>query len=559
MTSRESEAKLNKPLEAKQTSEEPRPLSPEADQVRKALLANIRHDLRTPINAIIGYSEMLLEDAKGVGQDNIIADLSKIDAAGKHLLEMVNEIFDPAKVEAGEVDIGSEALEAQVRHKLRTPLNAVIGYTEILLEDAKESGREDFVSDLQKISVASRRLFDFLDDIIKISKLETGKLDLTLQTSPKSLDFVREAMATIRSLADSGDSSKHITSGTVLVADDNEMNRDLLARHLKRQGYKVITAENGREALNVMAGTGLDLVLLDIMMPELNGYQVLQIMKADDVLCHIPVIVISALDDIESIVQCINLGATDYLPKPINPVLLQARLNASLATKRMHDMEQAHLKQIQAEQEKSERLLLNILPKPIAERLKQEQGIIADYFPEATVLFADLVGFTAFATERSPANVVQTLNVIFSVFDKLAEDYQLEKIKTIGDGYMVVGGIPLPRGDHAEAAANMALRMQVEIARMNEKALEPLQIRIGINSGPVVAGVIGTKKFAYDLWGDTVNVASRMESHSIAGGILVSDATYLCLRDQYLFQPYGRIDLKGKGEVMTYLLTGLIA
>jgi adenylate cyclase len=555
MTSKEFEAKLNKLSEAEQTFEGLQQPALEVDRVRKALLANIRHDLKTPINAIIGYSEMLLEDARELGYNRIVADLGKIRAAGKRLLRLVNEILDPAKIEAGKVDASLEAFEAHLRHELRTPLNTVVGYTEILLEDARGLGLKDFISDLQKINTAGKQLFNFLEDIIRMSKVETSNLDLTLEPS-NSKDFVREAVATISFISESNDVSKRITSATVLVVDDNEMVRDLLSRHLERQGYRVTTAQNGREALEFLAAQRFDLVLLDIMMPELNGYQVLQRIRADSVLRYIPVIVISALDEMDSVVGCINLGATDYLPKPINPVLLQARVNASLAAKRMHDMEQAHLEQLQVEQEKSEKLLLNILPKPIAERLKQGEGIIADYFPEATVLFADLVGFTAFAVAHSPISVVQRLDTVFSVFDKLAEAHQLEKIKTIGDGYMVVGGIPLPRGDHAEAVANMALDMQIEIARINEKEVEPLQIRIGIHSGPVVAGIIGTKKFAYDLWGDTVNMASRIESGSIPGGILVSYTTYLLLRDQYLLQPYGEIHLKGKGKAMTYVLAG---
>ncbi|MBN1368009.1 MAG: response regulator [Dehalococcoidales bacterium] len=336
--------------------------------------------------------------------------------------------------------------------------------------------------------------------------------------------------------------------------DDNDLNRDLLSRHLEHQGYIVSHAINGREALDRMAGQKFDLVLLDMMMPELNGFQVLQIMKSNEALRHIPVIVISALDEVDAVAHCISLGATDYLPKPFNPILLQARINSSLAVKRIYDMEQNHLKEIQAEQKKSERLLLNILPRPIIERLKEEEGVIADYFAEATVLFADLAGFTSFSTRNSPKSVVRKLNAVFSTFDELVEKNGLEKIKTIGDGYMVAGGIPVPRQDHAEATASLALGIRAEMARINEGDPNPLLVRIGIHSGPVVAGIIGTKKFAYDLWGDTVNTASRLESNGIPGNILVSEKTYFLLRDNYLLRPHGRLNLKGKGEEMTYIL-----
>lgn len=206
------------------------------------------------------------------------------------------------------------------------------------------------------------------------------------------------------------------------------------------------------------------------------------------------------------------------------------------------------------QQEQTERLLLNILPGPIAARLKLEEKTIADSFSEVTVLFADLVEFTQLSEKISPIELVELLNEIFSVFDGLAEEHGLEKIKTIGDAYMVVGGIPMPRTDHAEAVAKMALDMQKAIADFNAEKKQSFRIRIGINTGPVVAGVIGVKKFIYDLWGDAVNTASRMESQGIPGAIQVSATTWELLKDKFTFKERGVIDVKGKGEMTTYLL-----
>ncbi len=209
---------------------------------------------------------------------------------------------------------------------------------------------------------------------------------------------------------------------------------------------------------------------------------------------------------------------------------------------------------IALEQEKSEQLLLNILPSTIASRLKESNKTIADSFTEVTILFADIVGFTKLSSQVSPVKLVELLNQIFSAFDELADKHQLEKIKTIGDAYMVVGGIPEPRADHAEAIAEMALDMQAEIFKINQKSQRNFAIRIGINSGEVVAGVIGKKKFIYDLWGDAVNTASRMESHGIPNTIHVTIDTYNLLADKYLFEERGLIDVKGKGEMQTYIL-----
>ncbi|MDE2291784.1 MAG: adenylate/guanylate cyclase domain-containing protein [Elusimicrobia bacterium] len=208
------------------------------------------------------------------------------------------------------------------------------------------------------------------------------------------------------------------------------------------------------------------------------------------------------------------------------------------------------------EQEKSERLLLNILPKPIAERLKATGGVIADGFAQASVLFSDIVGFTPLSATMSPAELVAVLNKLFSAFDELAEKNGVEKIKTIGDAYMVCAGLPEPADDHARRAAEMALGMAGAVERFNAENKTTLQVRIGINSGPVVAGVIGLKKFVYDLWGDTVNTASRMESHSLAGRIQVTEATYDLLKDGYEFEDRGPIKVKGIGELRTFFLLG---
>lgn len=205
-------------------------------------------------------------------------------------------------------------------------------------------------------------------------------------------------------------------------------------------------------------------------------------------------------------------------------------------------------------QQKSESLLLNILPKPIAEQLKQSTEAIAEHFDEVSILFSDIVGFTPLSARLSPIELVKLLNEMFSKFDKLAEKYQLEKIKTIGDAYMVAAGLPVPRPNHAQAIAEMALDMQEAIQQFSRENNEEFQIRIGINSGPVVAGVIGKKKFIYDLWGDTVNVASRMESSGSPGKIQVTAETYELLKEHYVLEERGKVLVKGKGEMITYWL-----
>ncbi len=343
----------------------------------------------------------------------------------------------------------------------------------------------------------------------------------------------------------------------VLVVDDYRVNRIKLSGLLKQMKYSVSLAENGLEAIEQVKTQKFDVILLDIIMPEMDGYECLTYLKNDTNLRNIPVIIISEIDDIENIARCIQMGAEDYLPKPFNSMLLKARLNACLERKKWYDQEQIYLKQLQTEQEKSEQLLLNILPKSIADRLKKGESVIADKFDEVTVLFADIVGFSHLTEKMTPTKLVALLNSIFSIFDRLIQQHGLEKIKTIGDSYMAAAGVPNPTANTAEAAIGAALEMQKECAQFKSEDGSPLYFRIGIHTGPVMAGIIGERKFSYDMWGDTVNIASRMESHSLKGCIQVSSATYEHSKNKYLFESRGLIEVKGKGKMETYLLKGI--
>ncbi|WP_394847683.1 adenylate/guanylate cyclase domain-containing protein [Pendulispora brunnea] len=265
----------------------------------------------------------------------------------------------------------------------------------------------------------------------------------------------------------------------------------------------------------------------------------------DLVLVHAP-----AMVRISMVLTIVVLGGIGTLVA--HQLELQAR-EAFLQRRTIYEQ----MDQLDFEKERSDALLLNILPAKIAERLKREQGrTIADGFPQVTVLFSDIVGFTKMSERLSPAEVVRRLNAIFSTFDDLADRLGLEKIKTIGDAYMVAGGLPTSKDDHAHAASEMALEMCRYMEEFSRELGEPIQVRIGMHTGPVVAGVIGKKKFIYDVWGDTVNTASRMESHGVEGAIQVTEATYERIKDHYELEERGQIDVKGKGPMRTYWLRG---
>ena len=367
------------------------------------------------------------------------------------------------------------------------------------------------------------------------------------------------------------------TMGSILIVDDSLNNLSLLERILSRKGYKVGLASSGKLALDSVDLTQPDLILLDIMMPAMDGYEVCTRLKSNDRTRGIPIIFLSALVEVSNKVKAFNAGGVDYITKPFEPVEVVARVENQLRLRelelqlteknKMYRREIAFREEAEIEtrlllettkfqKEKIEELLLNILPKPIADRLQDGQNIIADSFSDVSVLFADLVGFTNFASNKTATETVKVLNQIFSQFDQLSLQHGLEKIKTIGDAYMVVGGLPEPQENHAEAIALMALDMQAAVASFNAKNNHSFSLRIGINIGGVVAGVIGLTKFSYDLWGDTVNVAHRMESNGIPGEIQVTAAVYERLKDKFAFKMRGAIEIKGKGEMIVYLLLG---
>jgi adenylate cyclase len=292
------------------------------------------------------------------------------------------------------------------------------------------------------------------------------------------------------------------------------------------------------------------------MMPGINGYDVLKLLKRDPRFRDIPVIMISALSELDSIVRCIEAGADDYLAKPFDPTLLRARVGSSLEKKHMRDREREMVKALRIEKERSEQLLLNILPQAIVTRLNRDETLIADHLSDVTILFADLIGFTALSSKLSARDVVGLLNRLFSEFDRLALSFGVEKIKTVGDSYMLAGGVPEPRRDNAHAVADTALAMLETVKRTNYDLPIPLQMRFGIHSGDVVAGIIGTHKFVYDIWGDAVNIASRMESHGVPNRIQISAATRLHIHEHFQLEPHGCVDIKGKGPMETFILLG---
>jgi class 3 adenylate cyclase len=338
--------------------------------------------------------------------------------------------------------------------------------------------------------------------------------------------------------------------GTILIADDNPVNRLLLGRGLEQQGHTVLFAEHGREALDLLRRQRFDLLLLDVLMPELDGYQVLAELKEDPHLREIPVVMTSSLDELDSVVKCVEMGAEDYLSKPINAVLLNARITASLEKKRLRDQQRE--------------LISKFATREVADDLLTSGFSLGGKHVDATAMFCDIRSFTTIAEAREPAETIELLNDYYTLMmDAIGAEGGIVN-QMVGDGLMSIFGAPVAREDHRRRAV-LAARQMVELIRLfnEERAARDvvqIQIGVGIASGRVVAGYTGTHHRAtYTCVGDTVNVAARLESHTkvLNRPILIDENTRQGLDDGIAVEAQGELQVKGKTQPVKVYAVGV--
>jgi len=509
----------------------------EGEQSSKALWAHLRHELLTPLDAIIGHSGLMLEDADGPNQADFVSKLNMIYSAGHQLLEIINDLLDTNKFLSDDVVFNLASLVANLHNKVHIPLNDVIGYSETLIESAVEQGRIDIIPDLKKIQSSAKYVFSYINEIIDFSKIDAGLKKSDAEDSER-LSLIDSVMISLRGLAQDSAAVTGNESGSILVVDDNGINRDLLSRYLERQGYTVQVAHNGRKALDMIATCAFDLVLLDVTMPGLNGYQVLQHLKYSETLRDIAVIMISGLHEMDSVIRCIELGAEDYLPKPFNPVLLRNRVGDFLEKKRLRNLrgeQQRQLTELNAALEQRNRFIRETfgryLSDEIVDTILEEGGLkIEGEKRRATILMADLRGFTSMS-ERLPAeDVVAMINIYLETMTEIIQKHQGTIDEFIGDGILVIFGAPIMRPDDPLRAVACAVEMQLAMTSVNERnrrsGYPEVALGIGINTGEVVAGNIGSKKRSkYAVVGRPVNLTARIESYTVGGQIFISEST----------------------------------
>ncbi len=360
----------------------------------------------------------------------------------------------------------------------------------------------------------------------------------------------------------------------ILVVDDNRLILALIKGIFENecQDYAIFTAANGQEACDLAYEILPNLIVMDLEMPLMNGLEAMQELKRYEKTSNIPVIIVTATPNLRAAFEA---GAIDFIRKPIDKTELILRVKSTLTifqllkeiteqTEKLEFQSQELEKQkqiLQEEKQKSEKLLLNVLPQEIADQLKNKGAVLPKFYKKASVLFTDFKGFTKISEILSPVEIVKELNFYFEKFDEIIEKHFIEKIKTIGDSYMCAGGIPLRNNSNPFDTVLAGLQMQHFVSEWNDRKKQqnlPIwELRIGIHTGNVISGVIGKKKFAYDIWGDTVNTASRMESAGASGRVNVSKSTYEYIKDFFDCEYRGKIEVKNKGEIEMYFVNGL--
>jgi adenylate cyclase len=370
--------------------------------------------------------------------------------------------------------------------------------------------------------------------------------------------------------------SADILKAKVLVVDDQEANVLLLVRALGGAGYvSVASTSDPRAVCDLHRKNRYDLILLDLQMPVMDGFEVMEGLKEIEKDGYLPVLVITAQPDHK--LRALRAGAKDFVSKPFDLAevltrvhnMLEVRLFAKALAQTVQELEASReliraknvelkklFDEVVAERKVSERLALQVPPDSIAARLQARPDVTADSFADVTVLIADVVGFAQLTPAVPPDRLALILEEIFTLFDGLANERGLKKIKTLGNSYMAASGVPVPSADHAARAAHLSLDMIEALDRFNQRTASKLQVRIGINTGGAVAGVIGRRLFLYDVWGEAVNTASRMESHGVAGRVQVSESTRQRLAEPFLLEERGALEFEGEGELKTWFLAG---
>jgi len=528
-------------------------ISPQHSRKDSARLDLLRQELLAPVLSVEGHAELLNEQ---IGDEDCLADLEKIRTAASQTRQLVDEML-AAETQQCE-DEERDRQRSAFKHDLRNSVGAISGYSEIILEELEDADElsEDARTYLSHQLADSGKLLQMLDTLFQsdhdFGANSGSDLNMDISSVFDSFD---------RSDAESGE----LISGNILVVDDNDSNRNLLAHQLNRQGHRISTASSGREALDMFREEKPDLILLDLFMPDMNGYEVLQEMNKDEALRAVPVIIITGLSDKSAAVKCIEAGAFDLLIKPVNPSLLQARVVACLERKAWHDKEKAY----QLELEKSYTFIRKVFGRYLSDEvvqqiLESDDGMqMGGGKQTVTIMMTDLRGFSILSQQLDPQDCVAMLNNYFGVMTPLIQKYNGVIDEFLGDAILAIFGAPVVSDDHAQQAVACAIEMQRAMVEVNhnnlQKGLPTLEMGVAVNTGEVVVGNIGSEtRLKYGVVGHHVNLTARIESFTVGGQVMASEYTIAHLESEVSIARSLEVEAKGINEPVTiHEITGI--
>jgi adenylate cyclase len=503
---------------------------PDAARLERAALGHMRHELRTPVNGIIGYSEMLLEDAQ---DPELEADLRRIREGGGDLLARIDTLLSADRWKAEAADADPEAFAARAHAALLTPVTTILGYAELLVETCRERGRDELVPDLERIVAAARKVLE------TSAGIAAGTHGAGSSLSVETTALARQVLVRIRPVEPGSLSIEG--EGRILVVDDNAMNRDLLLRQLARSGYMVDTANDGVEALERIADREYDLILLDVLMPRLDGVETLRRIRADERLQDVPVLMLSSLDEVDSALRCIELGAEEYLPKPFQPTLLAARIAANITLRRLRARDRAYSDHLETMNDAVQRLAHAAFPADVATRVLRGESGIVDVAAAATAVACVL---PRAGRPHAPAELVARLHVLVDAIAAVADEHDVETVVMRPYGAVLLVGLPNAAAAHAETAAALALDLLQRVPGC----------AAGLHTGAVTGGVVGADRPHYDVWGEAVETAEALALGAAAGTLVFSPTTQALVRERYALTAGAVTEVPGHGHMRSYLL-----
>jgi adenylate cyclase len=489
-------------------------------RVVEAWLAATRQELMAPAEALVRIAQLWQQALPPDAPPKLVEAAHHVAQRSQQLLDLIPNFIHPRQPLSPEE-------ERSRRHDLRGHAAYVIGMAHLWRKQLGRHGLDRFDSMLERLEEAANHIVAVLDRLVSFQRSTPGNHESV-------------PLAELMRLMDELPASQE--RGHILVVDDNPYNRQYLTELLTQQGHQVTSAATGEAALKILAEKSIDLILLDVLMPGMSGFGLLERLKSSARWRHVPVIMVSSLEERRSVVNCIARGAEDYLTRPVDPLLLRARIGASLEKKRLRDREVDYLNRI-------DQLLHALFPPQVVAEVRETSTVRPRRHEKVGVFFADVVGFTNYCDQHRqwPEIVVESLQRHYLAFEQIARGHGVQKIKTIGDSFMGTAGLLTPHTNPVRVLVECGLEM-IASARSNSPSWD---LRVGIHVGPVVAGVVGETQFSFDLWGDTVNMAARMESASEPGRITLSPEAWRDIAEVAEADPR-IVEIRGKGAMQVY-------